>query len=161
MNHRKPLRPLRATSPKRGSELVPRLPLGERTDPLSSPRRGAVTQVTEGFGTLSPLRGTSPERGSKGPSAPLVGELSSEARLRGLEPYPPCGVLPLRGEASRPLGSPERGSKSALPYFLSLFVFKISIKTSLGTSTVPIWRMRFLPSFCFSRSFFFRVMSPP
>ena len=127
MNHRKPLRPLRATSPKRGSKLAPRLPLGKRTDPLGSPRRGAVERSeTEGFGTLSPLRGTSTKR-----------------------------------EASCPLGSPERGSKLALPYFLSLFVFKISIKTSLGTSTVPIWRMRFLPSFCFSRSFFLRVMSPP
>ena len=30
-----------------------------------------------------------------------------------------------------------------------------------GTSTVPSWRMRFLPSFCFSSSFFFLVISPP
>ena len=34
-------------------------------------------------------------------------------------------------------------------------------KASLGTCTVPNWRMRFLPSFCFSSSFFLRVMSPP
>ena len=32
---------------------------------------------------------------------------------------------------------------------------------SLGTDTLPTWRMRFLPSFCFSSSFFLRVMSPP
>ena len=32
---------------------------------------------------------------------------------------------------------------------------------SCGTSTFPTCFMRFLPSFCFSRSFRFRVMSPP
>ena len=29
------------------------------------------------------------------------------------------------------------------------------MNASLGSDTVPIWRMRFLPSFCFSSSFFF------
>ena len=32
---------------------------------------------------------------------------------------------------------------------------------SVGICTVPSWRIFFLPSFCFSSSFFFRVMSPP
>ena len=32
---------------------------------------------------------------------------------------------------------------------------------SVGMETVPSWRIFFLPSFCFSSSFFFRVMSPP
>ena len=40
-------------------------------------------------------------------------------------------------------------------------IFKTAINASLGTDTVPKDRMRFLPSFCFSSSFFFRVMSPP
>ena len=40
-------------------------------------------------------------------------------------------------------------------------IFKTARKASLGTCTLPNWRIRFLPSFCFSRSFFFRVMSPP
>ena len=40
-------------------------------------------------------------------------------------------------------------------------IFSTAINASLGTWTVPNWRMRFFPSFCFSRSFFFRVMSPP
>ena len=35
------------------------------------------------------------------------------------------------------------------------------MKASEGTATVPKVRIRFLPSFCFSSSFFFRVMSPP
>ncbi len=34
-------------------------------------------------------------------------------------------------------------------------------KASLGIWTVPSWRIFFLPSFCFSSSFFLRVMSPP
>ena len=38
---------------------------------------------------------------------------------------------------------------------------RTAINASCGTSTVPNWRIRFLPSFCFSSSFFFRVMSPP
>ncbi len=36
-----------------------------------------------------------------------------------------------------------------------------AINASCGTSTLPSCRMRFLPSFCFSSSFFFRVISPP
>ena len=39
--------------------------------------------------------------------------------------------------------------------------FRTAMKASLGTDTVPKVRMRFLPSFCFSSSFFFLVMSPP
>ena len=35
------------------------------------------------------------------------------------------------------------------------------MKASLGTETVPKERILFLPSFCFSRSFFFLVISPP
>ena len=38
---------------------------------------------------------------------------------------------------------------------------RTAMNASCGTSTVPNWRIRFLPSFCFSSSFFFRVMSPP
>lgn len=36
-----------------------------------------------------------------------------------------------------------------------------AMNASWGTSTEPSCRMRFLPSFCFSSSFFLRVMSPP
>ena len=47
------------------------------------------------------------------------------------------------------------------PRGLHQLMRKTLMKASLGTCTVPTWRMRFLPSFCFSRSFFLRVMSPP
>ncbi len=40
-------------------------------------------------------------------------------------------------------------------------IFRTAMNASLGTDTVPTWRMRFLPSFCFSSSFFFLEMSPP
>ena len=33
------------------------------------------------------------------------------------------------------------------------------MKASSGTSTEPNWRMRFLPSFCFSKSFFARYVA--
>src|ERR1039457_1927690 len=39
--------------------------------------------------------------------------------------------------------------------------FKTARKASWGSSTRPTFFMRRLPSFCFSRSFFLRVMSPP
>ena len=39
--------------------------------------------------------------------------------------------------------------------------FKAAMKASCGMSTLPNWRMRFLPSFCFSRSLRLRVTSPP
>ena len=39
--------------------------------------------------------------------------------------------------------------------------FRMLTKASLGTSTEPTRRIRFLPSFCFSSSFFLRLISPP
>src|SRR5262249_19293771 len=36
-----------------------------------------------------------------------------------------------------------------------------AMNASCGISTLPNWRMRFLPSFCFSRSLRLRVTSPP
>ena len=66
------------------------------------------------------------------------------------------GQLPVTGEADGafPQGGILRpvGQES---------IFSTARKASLGTCTVPNWRIRFLPSFCFSSSFFFRVMSPP
>ena len=56
---------------------------------------------------------------------------------------PPCGV-----EGRRKC----RYSSSSL---------RTAIKASVGSCTVPRVRIFFLPSFCFSSSFFFRVMSPP
>ena len=40
-------------------------------------------------------------------------------------------------------------------------IFKMARKASCGISTRPTCFIRFLPSFCFSHSFLFRVMSPP
>ena len=42
-----------------------------------------------------------------------------------------------------------------------LSTFSAAIKASCGMSTLPNWRIRFLPSFCFSSSLRLRVMSPP
>lgn len=58
--------------------------------------------------------------------------------------HPGCGtaILPMPG----------------LCYF---FIFKTSIKAFWGTSTLPNWRMRFLPAFCFSSNLRLREISPP
>ena len=40
-------------------------------------------------------------------------------------------------------------------------IFSTAMNASLGTCTLPSWRMRFLPSFCFSSSLRLRLMSPP
>ena len=39
--------------------------------------------------------------------------------------------------------------------------FNTARNASCGTSTLPTWRIRFLPSFCFSSSLRLRLMSPP
>ena len=39
--------------------------------------------------------------------------------------------------------------------------FRTLMNAFCGISTLPTWRMRFFPSFCFSKSFFLREMSPP
>ena len=46
-------------------------------------------------------------------------------------------------------------------YISYAFDFNTFTKASCGMDTLPICFIRFLPSFCFSSSFFFRVMSPP
>jgi hypothetical protein len=40
-------------------------------------------------------------------------------------------------------------------------IFKAARKADCGMSTLPNWRIRFLPSFCFSSSLRLRVISPP
>ena len=40
-------------------------------------------------------------------------------------------------------------------------IFSAAMKASCGMSTLPNWRIFFLPSFCLSRSLRLRVMSPP
>ena len=42
-----------------------------------------------------------------------------------------------------------------------LSIFSAEMNACWGISTLPNWRIFFLPAFCFSRSFFFRVTSPP
>ncbi len=43
----------------------------------------------------------------------------------------------------------------------SSLIFKAAMKASCGISTLPNWRIRFLPAFCFSKSLRLRVASPP
>ena len=52
-------------------------------------------------------------------------------------------------------------NSNGLLKFYSSSNFNTLINAFCGISTLPTWRIRFLPSFCFSKSFFFRVISPP
>ena len=74
------------------------------------------------------------------------------APTEGRVPFiPPFGNRSVAGAISSRPGGGNQSSSS----------FRTAMKASEGTETVPKVRIRFLPSFCFSSSFFFRVMSPP
>jgi len=60
---------------------------------------------------------------------------------------------------SRPTGAARSRSQKARSHHSSSL--STARKASVGICTVPNWRIFFLPSFCFSSSFFLRVMSPP
>jgi hypothetical protein len=49
----------------------------------------------------------------------------------------------------------------AVEHSPQLSTFSAAMNASCGMSTLPNCRIFFLPSFCFSRSLRFRVMSPP
>ena len=78
---------------------------------------------------------------------------------------PPCAKAlpaanPLYGADAPPrCAGPQRAkTRCSGPHSSS---FSTAMKASVGSCTVPNVRIFFLPSFCFSRSFFFRLMSPP
>ncbi len=75
---------------------------------------------------------------------------------------PPAGAHPGRTREKSRRGVPRRGKgKGRRGSYPSSSIFKTAMKASVGICTVPKLRIFFFPSFCFSSSFFFRVMSPP
>ena len=60
-----------------------------------------------------------------------------------------------------PMGPGVCESRSSGQRVLSSPTLSTARNASCGMSTLPIRFMRFLPSFCFSRSFRLREMSPP
>ena len=78
---------------------------------------------------------------------------------------PPCAKAlpaanPLYGAAAPPRCAGPQRAKTRCPGPHSSS-FSTAMKASVGSCTVPNVRIFFLPSFCFSSSFFFRLMSPP
>ncbi len=51
-----------------------------------------------------------------------------------------------------------RSRKNGQP---QLSILRAEMNASCGMSTLPNWRIFFLPAFCLSKSFRFRVASPP
>ena len=66
----------------------------------------------------------------------------------------PLGHLSASRDAS--IANPDA---SANPDYAS--IFNAAKNADWGISTLPNWRIRFLPSFCFSSSFRLRLISPP
>ena len=64
-----------------------------------------------------------------------------------------------RAEQAAP-GAPGARQRRRRSFYWSP-IFSAAMKADCGISTLPNWRMRFLPSFCFSRSLRLRVTSPP
>ena len=75
---------------------------------------------------------------------------------RGRPPCRPAPTLPRM--RNHPDGSFDLSGWFFLYHSSSL---RTARKASVGIWTVPSWRIFFLPSFCFSKSFFLRVISPP
>ncbi len=88
--------------------------------------------------------------------SPLV--MESESFLRGLIKFTTKSkrVASSSSASGMAVAGPIRVFNRA--YFSD---FSTAMKASCGISTLPIDFIRFLPSFCFSRSLRLRVMSPP
>ena len=100
---------------------------------------------------------------------PLLGHVADQPRERGEPGRPGLPALGEREQARRQVereqAHPATGG-AAGTYFFPLLspvspVESAAMKASCGTSTRPTIFIRFLPSFCFSSSLRFRVMSPP
>ena len=72
-------------------------------------------------------------------------------------PIPSQVSLILIHAAQRRLAAARRKAKRSY----SLSSLSTAMNASVGTCTVPRFLIFFFPSFCFSSSFFLRVMSPP
>ncbi len=72
------------------------------------------------------------------------------AECQGFRPSDRAG----KARFSKPVGIPFRDWSHSS-------IFSAEMNASCGMSTRPNWRIFFLPFFCFSRSFFLRVASPP
>ena len=95
----------------------------------------------------------------------VVGVLRFFAPLRMTESKDclnPCYNLSVRPSACHlPLHRGGKGCAAVSLYEPHSSSFSTAMKASVGICTVPRERIFFLPSFCFSSSFFFREISPP
>ena len=81
---------------------------------------------------------------------------------RGTAPCPRHpGYDPAHAGTSRRAAPSPAASTGYLSFFVSTSPESAAMNASWGTSTRPTIFMRFLPSFCFSRSLRLREMSPP
>ena len=115
------------------------------------PRQG-VAAAQYGLGSQQiKAQGAAAEKGAVALGIEVRNEMAQGGRQGG----------PLGSRKDAVAGETDRGLRRGAqgPGYES--IFSTARNASLGTCTVPNWRIRFFPSFCFSSSFFFRVISPP
>ena len=71
------------------------------------------------------------------------------------------GGKSMGGRVASLIADEEREAPAHFRFFSSRRLLSTERNASCGISTPPTCRIRFLPSFCFSRSFRLRVTSPP
>ena len=106
-----------------------------------------------------PCRGRRPRRPAYGTSQRINNHTLSNA---GLEPAFKCSLrLVLTFTLYLCATLVSYANSSLLTETLYSSSFSTDINASCGTDTDPSCLIRFFPSFCFSNSFFFLVISPP
>ena len=92
-------------------------------------------------------------------------DLRSEARNHSFEKKNERAVEDDADPCKKHIALQKKGSRAlgrGIPCnHQSLSSLRTAMNASVGTCTVPRFRIFFLPSFCFSSSFFLRVISPP
>ena len=103
-------------------------------------------------------------RGRGTSSPPQFGQtpfIASVQATQNVHSYEQMRASPSAASGASQRSHTVRISRATRYLFAGSFRFSTARNASCGTSTPPTFFIRFLPFFCFSSSFRFRVMSPP
>ena len=126
--------------------LPPTAPLGTRVFRAASSTRATFTVLSNHLRFLD---------------LPHSPSSSNQAEMRQAALWGPCGNQNVEPKAFKSFDGSQKPVTLGGLRRDQLSIFSASINASCGISTLPNWRMRFLPAFCFSRSLRLRVASPP
>lgn len=143
------------------------------TTPMLSVHLGAFSQTMQGSDAISALQKSDvPHSAQHGTSTPLCNNSKFQTLRMGCRGHQPLHQNPTVAKLLRSVFSllcigDLLGMASPIPHSSLLTEtlysssFSTDINASCGTDTDPSCLIRFFPSFCFSNSFFFLVISPP